>query len=76
MKNNSNPNYIDPTLLYTPNSLAGVIQVDEEWVKRNMIYNRSCRFKKRGQRYFILGKWVIEWVESDHNYPDKEDDES
>ena len=63
---------IDPNRLYTPNSLADIFQVDERWVKDNLIYNRTCRHKKQGCVYMLLGKWVIEWAEADHEYPDEE----
>lgn len=75
MKNINSNTFIDPNLLYTPNSLAAAMEVDEEWIKRRLIYNRSCRFKKSGNCYLILGRWVIEWVEKDHTYPGKDDED-
>ena len=71
--NNSNQSYlIDPNKLYTPLAVASVLQVDEKWVKTNLIYNRACRHRKQGNVYFLLGKWIIEWAERDHNLPPDE----
>ena len=73
MKNGNLPQSVDPSILYTPNSLAAIFQVDEKWVKTHMIYNRSCRFRKQGAVYMILGRWVIEWAETEHDYPGKDE---
>lgn len=68
MKDN-NEYKIEPHICYTPLSLAVAMQASEEWVKDNLIYSKQCRFKKKGRCYFIMGRWVIEWVESEHNLP-------
>ena len=60
------PKFIEPGILYTPTAIAEVFQVDVEWVKKNLIRNRACRYRKQGQVYAILGRWLVEWAESDH----------
>lgn len=73
MITNNQPKTIDPNVLYTPNSLAGILEVDVTWVKKNLIFNRACRFRKQGAVYLLLGKWVIEWAETDHTFPGEDE---
>ena len=72
MKNNI-PSWIEPDTIYTAKSLAEVLQVSEQWIKKNLISKRAIRFKKQGVVYLILGKWVRHWIQQDHMMPD--DDE-
>ena len=66
--------HICPEKLYTPASIARVFQVDEQWVKKNLIYNKECRHRKTGRVYVVLGKWLIEWAERDHELAGEFDD--
>ena len=61
---NQSPQFVDPNLLYTIAGLADVFRVDEKWIKKHLVHSKACRFKKQGNLYLILGKWVIEWAES------------
>lgn len=70
---NNHLKIIDPNALYTPTSLAEIFQVDDSWVKKNLIYPREIRYKKQGAVYIILGQWVIDWAQRSHDQPD--DDE-
>lgn len=65
---------IDPKRLYTPTGVGIELQKSEKWVKENLIYNRACRFKKKGSVYVIYGQWLIEWALSDHDEIDSDDD--
>lgn len=67
----SQPKSIEPTTLYTPSSIASIFEVDVQWVKKNLIQNRTCRYRKQGRVYVILGKWLIEWAETEHELPNE-----
>ena len=59
---------IQPEFLYSLSQIASIFEVDVRWVKENLIFNRTCRYKKRGNIYMVLGMWLIEWANEDHNH--------
>ena len=58
--------------VYTITELASKMGVSEKLIKDNLIHSRECAYKRRGNTYFFLGKWIINWCLADHEIPGEE----
>ena len=65
-------NVINPDVLYTPAALARIFQVDVTWIKRNLFKPGGCRYRKQGSLYFVVGRWLVEWAQEDHETNEQE----
>ena len=54
-----------PGHLYPLSTVAEMLQVSDEWVKKHLIYRGSCSYKLQGRVYLFQGEWLVEWASSD-----------
>jgi hypothetical protein len=57
------PFVVSPLAIFTPQELAGHLGLTKSTLAREF-RNKRLRVAKRAGRAFILGQWVIEWLES------------
>ena len=62
--------------MYTMTELAQKLGVSEKWVKTHLDDTGECAFKRKGNSYFFMGSWIINWCLADHEIPSRrlEDD--
>jgi hypothetical protein len=58
----SQPHVIEPSAVYTVESLRAALGLPKSTVGREVRLGR-LRVTKRAGKYFILGSWVLEWLE-------------
>ena len=54
---------IAPTAVYFVDDVIHLLRLRKSTVRRELREGR-LRVAKRAGRYFLLGKWLIEWIES------------
>ena len=64
----------NPDSLYPLETVAEMLNVSPEWVKKHLVYSKECGFKKRGAVYLFKGSWIILWATNDFTMPSREDD--
>jgi hypothetical protein len=57
------PPVIELNAVFTRDSLRAALGLREYTLKREIREGR-LRFSKRAGRHFILGRWVLEWLET------------
>jgi hypothetical protein len=53
---------IDPHAVYGVDDAIGIFRLRKSTVRREIREGR-LRVSKRAGRYYLLGKWLIEWIE-------------
>jgi hypothetical protein len=53
---------IEPTAVYTGESLRAALGLPKSTVGREVRLGR-LRVTKRAGKYFLLGEWILEWLE-------------
>jgi hypothetical protein len=59
---NEQPHIVHPHAVYTAASLQAALGLTRTTVSREARLGR-LRVAKRAGRYFILGRWVMQWLE-------------
>jgi hypothetical protein len=54
---------VRPNAVYTPELLKMVLGLSKNTIGREVRLGR-LRVTKRAGRYFVLGQWVLEWLEA------------
>ncbi len=54
---------INPTAVYSRDTARRILGLRKSTISRE-IRERRLRVSMRAGRYFILGKWILEWIES------------
>jgi hypothetical protein len=57
------PHVIEPTAVYTVESLRAALGLTKSTVNREVRLGR-LRVTKRAGKYFLLGTWILEWLRS------------
>ena len=53
---------IAPTAVYAVDDARRILRLKQSTIRREVRESR-LRVSKRAGRYFILGRWLIEWIE-------------
>jgi hypothetical protein len=56
------PHVIDPHGIYFPDQAQILLRLTRSTIRREFREGR-LRIAKRAGRYYLLGKWLIEWIE-------------
>ena len=67
--NNNLDSSFDPCKLYPLETVANMLDVSHEWVRKNLIYSGKCGHKKQGNVYLFKGDWLIRWASDDFTTP-------
>lgn len=62
-------NCFRPGHIYPLETVAEMLQVSHEWVKKNMVYDGSCGHFKKGNVYLFRGEWLVNWCSTDYILP-------
>lgn len=62
------PHTIEPNSVYTLATASTVLHLPKSCLPREIRLNR-LRVSKRAGRYYILGRWLLEWLESGERRP-------
>jgi hypothetical protein len=57
------PHVIDPNAVYFLDTAQAILRLRDSTIRREVREGR-LRIAKRAGRYYLLGKWLIEWIES------------
>lgn len=52
---------IDPNGVYFPDTFRALFRLKESSLRREVREGR-LRIAKRAGRYYLLGKWILEWI--------------
>lgn len=56
------PHVIDPRAIYTVKQFQQALALRSSTARREIRHGR-LRVSKRGGKYFILGSWILSWIE-------------
>jgi hypothetical protein len=57
------PHEIRPTAVYVVDDARRIFRLKQSTIRREVREGR-LRISKRAGRYFLLGRWLIEWIEA------------
>jgi hypothetical protein len=64
----SQPHVVSPDAVYTVGEFQAALKLTRSTVRREVKAKR-LRVAKRAGKYFLLGKWILEWLEGGEHQP-------
>jgi hypothetical protein len=57
------PHVIDPNAIYTIDAARAALRLTATTIRRELRLGR-LKVSKRAGRYYVLGRWLLEWLEA------------